>query len=166
MILDIAFTGPRKLTTHEEKRIYKEISGNFITKSNSYWYVGDAEGLDNFIVRAAGYYKKPLKKFEVEGHEKWHFVNRSKRMIEAIAESDKPLLVAFPNKSCPTGCKPCKNPNGEGSGTWLTIAYAVYKGIPLYIFPLEYSIDIPSWISEAGGKTAAKQTEPQQMKLF
>jgi hypothetical protein len=144
-ILDIAFTGPRYLTKDQEKKVYKEINSSFITSSKSYWYVGDANGLDNFIVRASKYYQKPLKQFYVEGFEKWHFAKRSKEMIDYVSETENPWLVAFPNKSCPEYCKPSKNPNGGGSGTWLTIAYAIHKGFSVYIFPLENNIEIPDW---------------------
>lgn len=166
-ILDIAFTGPRNLTKEQEKKIYKEINNTFISRSKSYWYVGDADGLDSFIVRAAVYYKKPLKQFYVEGFEKWHFAKRSKEMIDYICkgESEYPWLIAFPNKSCPECCKPSKNPNGGESGTWLTIAYAAYKGFSLYIFPLEKNIEIPDWaLRDTSIKNAIANSD--QLSLF
>jgi len=132
--MQIAFTGPRQLTKAQECEIYKDFA-YFISNHTADWHVGDAPGLDDFVRRAAGYYNKQLTVYEVEGHQKWHFVERSKKMVDAIALAKDPWLYAFPNKLCPEGCKPCKSPNGSGSGTWLTIAYAKYRGVQIYLFP-------------------------------
>ncbi|NMG11623.1 hypothetical protein [Brasilonema sp. UFV-L1] len=159
--MQIAFTGPRQLTKQQEGNIYKDFS-YFISNHKADWHVGDAPGLDNFVRRAAGYYKKQLTVYEVEGTEKWHFVERSKRMIDAIAALSDAWLYAFPNKLCPSECKPCKSPNGGGSGTWLTIAYAKYRGLQIYLFPLfQTQFDdtscLPDWM---------KEPEAEQLSLF
>jgi hypothetical protein len=132
--MEIAFTGPRQLTKDQERDIYKDFA-YFISNHKAAWHVGDAPGLDNFVQRAAAYYNKQLTVYEVQGTERWHFAERSKRMIDAIATLQDAWLYAFPNKLCPPECKPCKNPNGGGSGTWLTIAYAHYRGLQIYLFP-------------------------------
>jgi hypothetical protein len=88
-------------------------------------------------------------------------------MIDYICkgESEYPWLIAFPNKSCPECCKPSKNPNGGESGTWLTIAYAAYKGFSLYIFPLEKNIEIPDWaLRDTSIKNAIANSD--QLSLF
>lgn len=159
--MQIAFTGARQLTKEQESDIYKDFA-YFISNHNAHWHVGDAPGLDDFVRRAAGYYKKQLTVYEVQGHQKWHFVERSKRMIDAIATLPDAWLYAFPNKLCPEGCKPCKSPNGGGSGTWLTIAYAHYRGLQIYLFPqfkTRFGDDSwkPDWMREASG---------EQLKLF
>lgn len=158
--MNIAFTGPRNLTKQQEKEIYLDFA-YFISNHKADWYVGDADGLDNFVRRAAGYYKKQLTVYEVEGNERWHFAKRSKQMIDAIAQLNDPWLYAFPNKPCPEECKPCSNPNGDGSGTWLTIAYARHKGINIYFFPLLKTKGdrwLPEWMNEVG--------QPKQLELF
>jgi hypothetical protein len=160
--MQIAFTGPRSLDKKQEKEIYKHFA-YFISNHDANWHVGDANGLDNFVCRAAGYYKKPLTIYEVEGHEKWHFAKRSMRMIDAIALLDDPWLYAFPNKLCPNECKPCANPNGAGSGTWLTIAYAKYRGVQIYLFPFfKTRFGDRSWLPE----WMREEEKPVQLTLF
>lgn len=156
--MEIAFTGPRQLTKAEKKKIYQYLLSE-ISHQQGNWHVGDAPGLDNFIKRAANYFNKNLTLYEVEGTQKWHFAERSQRMINAIAPNG--TLYAFPNKHCPEKCSP-KNPfNGHGSGTWGTIAYAKKKQLKIQIFPLftlEKYLDTswyPDWIKE-----------PEQLKLF
>jgi hypothetical protein len=160
--MQIAFTGSRMLTKAQELDIYKDFA-YFISNYKADWHVGDAPGLDAFVVRAAAYYDKQLTVYEVEGNQKWHFAERSKRMVDAIANLADPWLYAFPNKLCPDGCKPCKSPNGNGYGTWLTIAYAKYRGLQIYLFP-QFQTQIldkswlPYWLKD--------EPENQQLSLF
>ncbi len=159
--MQIAFTGARKLTKEQEREIYKDFA-YFISNHKAQWHVGDAPGLDDFVRRAAGYYGKTLTVYEVEGHQKWHFAERSKRMVDAIANLPDPWLYAFPNKLCPDGCKPCKNPNGSGSGTWLTIAYAKYRGLQIYLFPqFKTQFGDKSWMPDW-----LREPKAQQLSLF
>ena len=150
--MQVAFTGPRQLTKQQEAEIYKHFC-YFIAEDDATWHVGDADGLDNFVRRAAGYYQKQLTVYKVEGSESWQFAKRSKQMVDAIATLPNSWLYAFPNKLCPEGCKPSSNPSGQGSGTWLTIAYAKYRGLQIYLFPLfktqykNYSW-MPDWLQE------------------
>ena len=174
--MEIAFTGPRSLTKQQEREIYKDFA-YFISNHQANWHVGDAPGLDNFVRRAAGYYKKQITVYEVEGTERWHFAERSKHMVDAlafakrpegkptegIAHLEDPWLYAFPNKLCPDACKPCRNPNGGGSGTWLTIAYAKYRGLQIYLFPqFKTRIWDKSWMPE----WMREKPQPKQLSLF
>jgi len=159
--MQLAFTGPRNLTKEQEREIYRDFE-YFISNHKAKWHVGDAPGLDDFVRRAAGYYRKTLTVYEVEGKERWHFAERSKRMIDAIAEKSDAWLYAFPNKLCPSGCKPCKSPNGEGSGTWLTVAYAKYRGVQIYLFPqFKTRYNDKSWIPDW-----LREPKAQQLSLF
>jgi hypothetical protein len=155
--MEIAFTGPRQLTKEQELFIYKDFS--FISSHQANWHVGDAAGLDNFVQRAAGYYNKPLTVYRVEGKQRWQFAERSKRMVDALAGQPDAWLYAFPNKPCPPDCKPCKSPNGSGSGTWLTIAYARYRGLQICLLPQFKSDEawLPDWM---------KEPETEQLSLF
>lgn len=162
--MQIAFTGPRKLTAAEEQRIYQDLR-YFIATQNADWHVGDAPGLDSFIVRAASYYKKTLTICERKGNQRWHFAARSKQMIDSISKLSDPWLYAFPNKLCPPDCKPCSNPKAEGSGTWLTIAYAKYRGVPIYLFPLldkNYQYGDRSWLPD----WLQEEESPKQLNLL
>jgi hypothetical protein len=160
--MQIAFTGARRLTKAQEQMIYKDFA-YLISNHSADWHVGDAPGLDALVVRAAAYYGKIVTVYEVEGHQKWHFAARSKRMVDAVATLDNPWLYAFPNKLCPDGCKPCKSPSGGGSGTWLTIAYAQYRGLQIRILP-QFPIDpedkswLPDWLQD--------KQENKQLRLF
>lgn len=153
--MKIAFTGPRSLTKKQEKDIYLNFC-YFITTDKADWLVGDADGLDSFVRRAHPYFKDhadvgdiagDLTIFHTEGNQPYHFASRSKKMIEALINDPDPWLYAFPNKPCPDGCRPSKNPSGKGSGTWLTIAYAKYHNIPIYLFPLS-KFKNPHWLDE------------------
>lgn len=143
--MQIAFTGPRQLTKAQEQDIYKDFA--FISNRDAQWHVGDAKGLDALVRSFAYSHRKPIEIYEVEGHQKWHFAERSKRMIDAVAHLEDPWLYAYPNKECPSGCKPSKSPNGNGSGTWLTIAYAVYRGVNVRVSPL-CEIELPAWLEQ------------------
>ncbi|NJL65498.1 MAG: hypothetical protein HC903_31600, partial [Methylacidiphilales bacterium] len=151
-----------RLKEAQELNIYKDFD-YFIANHKADWHVGDAPGLDALVRRVAADYDKQLTVYEVEGTEKWHFAARSKRMVDAIANLPDPWLYAFPNKLCPDGCKPCKSPSGQGSGTWLTIAYAKYRGLQIRIFPqfstqLEDKSWLPQWLKD--------EPENKQLNLF
>jgi hypothetical protein len=160
--MQIAFTGPRKLTAEEEQSVYQYL-GQFIATQNADWYVGDAPGLDAFIVRAAGYYQKTLTVCERQGNQRWQFAARSKQTIDSISKLSEPWLYAFPNKLCPPGCQPCSNPKAQGSGTWLTIAYAKYRGVQISLFPLgKYRYGDRSWLPD----WLKEEASPKQLSLL
>jgi hypothetical protein len=150
--MHIAFTGSRILTDNQVEDINADF-GYFISIQAAVWHVGDAKGLDALVRENAKHYDKQLHVYEVEGHQPYHFAQRTKRMIDALVKESDPWLYAFPNKLCPGGCRPSKNPNGHGSGTWLAIAYARYLKIPIYFFPqfktraLDHSW-LPDWMSD------------------
>lgn len=149
--MSISFTGPRNLTKEQELKIYKNFLPQIPQKD---WHVGDAEGLDEFIRRAASYYNIALTVYKVQGSQPYHFAQRSKQMINAIANQPDCWLYAFPGKPCPEGCKPSSSPSGKGSGTWLTVAYAKYRGLQIKLFPL-CEFEVPDWLKE-----------PTQLSLF
>jgi len=160
--MDIAFTGPRTLTDKQVDDIRQDFR-YFISEPRATWHVGDASGLDALVRDEAKNYSKKLCLYQVEGSQPYHFAQRTKRMIDALSKSADPWLYAFPNKLCPAGCRPSKNPSGQGSGTWLAIAYARYLQIPVYFFPqfetkiLDHSW-IPVWMDE--------KLQTVQMNLF
>lgn len=152
--MQIAFTGARKLNQAQQQQVYGELT--LIGNHQADWHVGDAPGLDAIAREMAMKMDKNLTVYEVEGFQKWHFAERSKRMIDALVGLPSSCLYAFPNKPCPEGCKPCKNPNGRGSGTWLTVAYARYQGLQIQIFPL-VGLSLPEWL---------QPPTVEQLKLF
>jgi hypothetical protein len=151
--MHIAFTGSRVLTDEQVQNISDDFA-YFISTKAAIWHVGCANGLDALVREKAKYYDRQLHVYEVEGCQPYHFAQRTKRMIDGIARKPDPSwLYAFPNKLCPGGCRPSKNPNGHGSGTWLAIAYARYLKIPIYFFPqfktrpLDHSWK-PDWMND------------------
>lgn len=140
-----AFTGARQLSKKQELRIYRELLPE-IRAILAEWHVGDADGLDSFIRRAARYYCIPHTVHEVTHRQRWGFAERSQRMVKAIAGG---ILYGFPNKPCPADCTPSQPFSGHGSGTWGTIAYARKLGLEVRLFPLVAIADLPEWLTEA-----------------
>ncbi len=143
--MDIAFTGTRKLINNQNKIVWAKLKE--ISQIESTWHVGDAAGVDAVVRLAAQRYNKQINVYEVQNkQQRYAYAQRSKRMIKAISQAPQAKLVAFANKECPDGCIPCASPNGRGSGTWLTIAYAFYLNIDIEIIFLEENLQLPSWI--------------------
>lgn len=145
----IAFTGPRKIDPREQTIIYRFLNG--LQSEGKDWYVGDAEGLDDFVRRAHKYYRDEknlgdLQRFFVSERErgnKYAYAKRSTAMIDAAKGG---TLIAFPNKPCPEKCTPSTPFSGHGSGTWGTVAYAKKLGLEIQIVKLA-DIDLPTWLT-------------------
>ncbi|QCS47967.1 hypothetical protein FEK30_00070 (plasmid) [Picosynechococcus sp. PCC 11901] len=133
-----AYSGPRKLTPTETRLVKQHLDANPVKGPVG---VGDAKGLDALVAR---HYegRTDLTIYHVEGRQRWHYAQRSQRMIDNATE-----LTAYPNKPCPPTCTPTKPFSGHGSGTWGTIAYAVKKGLKVTIYPLDGS-QVPSWAEQ------------------
>lgn len=154
----IGFTGARKVSHNRVlfviNRLAELANSELAEAASQKWLVGDAGGIDALVANAAEYHRKECEVFLVEGNERYQFAKRSKRMIDALRQ-DESVLIAFPDKDCPENCTP-QHPDGCGSGTWLTCAYAAKFGIPIFFYPL-YRIEVPSW---------ARQLPVKQLQLF
>jgi len=154
--MNIAFTGTRKLIENQNKIVWNKL--NEINNINAVWHVGDACGIDAIVRLAAKRNNRQINVYEVENkQQRYAYAERSKRMIKALSQTRQPKLIAFANKNCPYGCSPCANPNGKGSGTWLTIAYARFFDIDIEIIFLEESLKLPQWMQEQ---------QPKQLSLW
>jgi hypothetical protein len=142
--MKIAFTGTRNTNFNQSLIVRSKLQE--IAQLDAAWHVGDAMGVDALVRIEAKRQAKMLQVYVCEGKERYQFAKRSLRMIDAITGADN-KLYAFANKSCPEGCKPSKNPNGQGSGTWLTIAYAYHLGVPIEIIFLEDGLQAPDWLN-------------------
>ncbi len=164
--MKIAFTGTRKIDKAQSQIVWEKLATIASLEAHE-WHVGDAMGVDAIIRIAAARYTRTLHTHVCVGNEKWQFAARSKRMVDAISTDGNPKLFAFADKLCPEGCKPCKSPNGQGSGTWLTVAYAHHLGIPVEVTFLESGLSLPSWLHE-DYQPPLTQVEyaPQQLSLF
>lgn len=154
----LAFTGARNIDKTQAGIVREKIDS--LNQDSCVWHVGDAMGVDAVVRIAAKKYNKTLHIHIVNGHQRYDFAKRSKRMIDAISNADS-KLIAFANKPCPKDCIPSKNPSGEGSGTWLTIAYAHYFGIPAEVIFLESGLELPDWLQSGDTKESgtAKQNK-------
>ncbi len=78
------------------------------------------------------------------------FAVRSVQLVQAVAASSSPALVAFPVQPCPSGLVPSKQSgkcfSGRGSGTWASVALAVGLGVPVFVFWSGMGVPVlPSW---------------------
>lgn len=156
--MEIAFTGTR--STNSKQALIVKDKLQEIAQIDATWHVGDAMGVDALVRIEARRLAKELNIYVCQGKERYEFAKRSKSMIDAIAGTYN-KLYAFVNKSCPAGCKPCRNPNGQGSGTWLTVAYAYYLGVPVELIFLEDGLVAPDWLD-----VPAPVSKYQQLSLW
>jgi len=72
---------------------------------------------------------------------------RSSACVRAVAAASG-LWVSFPGRSCPSGLVPCASPfGGSGSGSWASLALAVFLRVPSVLF-LPAGVPFPpSWRS-------------------
>jgi len=65
-------------------------------------------------------------------------VARSVALVQAVAASSRPALVAFVSSPCPAGLVPSPSPSvcfcGLGSGSWASLALAAGLGVPVFVF--------------------------------
>jgi hypothetical protein len=89
--------------------------------------VGCAGGLDALV---RGYFPaKQLHIFEVvKPANRWEFARRSMACILSIPAGAEGLVIALAGRLCPVGVKPSRQFQGQGSGTWGSVAYALGHG--------------------------------------
>lgn len=139
------FTGSRMLPRPDVVRCANiaEVAMNFGLKI----LVGDAPGCDITVRRAA-----PLAivfRHDPNLPKRAALAYRSIQMIDTLARSTAPILIAYPDRPCPEALRPSRRPgdcfNGSGSGTWATVCYALGQGVPVVVWPGFYKVPAPSW---------------------
>jgi len=81
---------------------------------------------------------------------------RSAALVRAVACAGGGGLVAFPAAACPTGLVPAATWRSSGSGTWSSLALAAGLGLPVVVFPLDWSPDLlPPWPGSAWSTAGA-----------
>lgn len=110
--------------------------------------VGCARGVDS-LVRAYFRSSCSLLVFSVEsgrfGSGRSAFARRSVACVRSVRKGDRGCLVALPSSpSCPAGVRPSRFFNGEGSGTWGSVAYALGRGRQVLLW-LPSGCLPPSW---------------------
>ena len=139
----IGFSGHRALNITECKTIFK--LARLSIQSWCEVLTGCAKGAD--AAARAGANGK-AKVFRVTNFNKSAFALRSISFINALAESNAPVLCVWPGCKCPNKLYPSKKSqkcfNGFGSGSWSTAALNVGLGLPVIIFGLQKSA-LPYW---------------------
>ncbi|BAZ17660.1 hypothetical protein NIES4071_95400 [Calothrix sp. NIES-4071] len=156
--MKIAFTGSRSTDSNQSMIVRNKLQE--IALIDAVWHVGDAMGVDALVRTEARRQAKELNIYMCQGKERYDFAKRSKQMVDAISGTYPNKLYAFANKRCPAGCKPSKNPTGQGSGTWLTVAYAHYLGVAVELVFLEDGLEAPNWLD------VPTQTKYEQLTLW
>jgi hypothetical protein len=146
------YTGTRKLTYGQGCKVEAKLAEITAKHWGEDWHthhVGDANGVDALVRRyLAGLSYSPTI-YCAEGRQPWQLAARSKRMVEECRQLGNAKLIAYPNRPCPAGVKPGKNFNGQGSGTWGTIAYAKHLGLEIEVI----------WLCEPSEPEWMKQTQ-------
>jgi len=140
----LAFTGSRILTPEQSDYAHSVI----LSLPRCLWLIGCAPGLDAIARELA---PKSFVLFKAQGSHAYHYQERSKRMVAALAQTGG-TLHAFPNKPCPVAIS---RTSWGGSGTWGTILEAHSLGCPVELHPL-IELELPLWLLESG----------QQLNLF
>jgi len=140
--MHIGVTGARKLTTEQVEQVKYEMWE--LDRDGNVWHVGDAGGVD--AIAHEWVKNGTVKTYEVLGSEKWHYAERSTRMVKAIAAAGG-TLHAWVNKPAPKELKPAKSwGKANGSGTWGTVALAKGLGLEVEMHWLTDEIEEPDWL--------------------
>ncbi|NER91560.1 hypothetical protein [Moorena sp. SIO3A2] len=142
-MINCCITGPRTVKPEHIRIIQNKLS----SVSPDTWHIGDAPGVDTIALHFLEK-KDRVTTYHVTGEERWHFAERSTRMIKnCMKNPGEYKLLAFPNKPCPEGVQPKPTFYGSGSGTWGTIALCKYYGFDIDITFLEKN-PLPEWLSK------------------
>lgn len=138
------FSGARSLTQEQEKRLREILLKIPVISDSDVWHVGDAEGVDRLVRQVARDRGVVLRVYESETRQPWALQQRSKRMVDAIAQ-EMGQLMAYPSKPCPEGLSPQRCESWQGSGTWGTIAYAKRRSLLVHVQIL-IDVPLPEWL--------------------
>lgn len=138
----IGVTGPRSIGYSQRQAVRQDCRKLLANCGEITLYTGDATGVDAVARQVARATGVAVLLFERRGAQRWHFQERSKRMVEALALG-RGTLHAWPNKPAPAGITPQR---WQGSGTWGSIRYAVALGVPVELHPLAELGELPEWL--------------------
>lgn len=127
----VAITGTRHSTVVPP--IAYDIADHLATRKTPI-FVGDAKGIDSvFISRVQDKHT-----FYAKSKKAVHLVQRSTLMIKTAATHGS-ILVAFPASHCPAQIVPSRRFEGHGSGSWGSIALAIFYRMPVLVYYPDYS---------------------------
>jgi hypothetical protein len=90
--------------------------------------VGDAPGVDAVFSAVPG-----AQIFKAKSRKSMHLVQRSSSLVKATAAAGG-CLLAFPAARCPVQVLPSRRFEGHGSGSWGTIALAIFYRVPVLVY--------------------------------
>jgi hypothetical protein len=135
----IGFTGSRK--GFEDIQLVETVALSVLKAGHSV-SVGCAKGVDALIrkfIPAAQVFRVAS---PVAGSVSSYAQALARRSMSMVSTCS--ILVGFASVSCPAGVSPACSFSGGGSGTWASIAYAVSKGLRVFVF-VASNISLPSW---------------------
>lgn len=111
--------------------------------------VGDCRGVDAAVSRAIPWAEIFTPSFEGRGG----LAERSQRLAEWAAKRQA-LLIGFPSSPCPK-LLPSDSPrdcfNGQGSGTWATLAYGRGLGVAIALYCPRHPAPVGFGLRRCGG---------------
>lgn len=135
----IGFTGSRK--GFEDIQLVKTVALSVFKAGHSV-SVGCARGVDALIrkfIPAAQVFRVASPAAGSVSSAAQALARRSMSMVNSCS-----VLVGFASVACPVGVSPSHSFSGGGSGTWASIAYAISKGLRVFIF-VASDISLPAW---------------------
>jgi len=138
-IKNIAFTGSRK--GFQNKNLVSVVARSVATAGHSV-LVGCASGVDEIIrssVPSARIFSVASPSAGSVSTPAQSLARRSMSMVSACS-----VLIGFASVNCPVDVSPICHFSGGGSGTWATLAYAVSKGLQVFVFMAD-GVSLPSW---------------------
>jgi len=169
----VGFTGSRHLAGAQSAIVGKVAKA--IVAAGQQVAVGCAAGAD-LAVRSA---VPSAQVFSVAAaSSRQAFALRSIQLVQAVAASTRPALIAFPTKPCALSLFPSAQSGkcfaGYGSGTWASVALAVGMGVPVFVVWCGASAPVlPAWglweLLNSGTLSGAYRlaaVQPRQVSLF
>lgn len=102
-------------------------------------------------------------------------IARSVAVVRSLPVLGGGAVFAFPLGVCPAGLLPSRSSArcfaGFGSGSWAAVAFAVGRGVPVFVFCPSGGLSLPaswggSWVSVSVGGVVFFQFVPFQSSLF
>jgi hypothetical protein len=147
----VGFTGSRSLAPCHAPFVTRVAH---ICAQHAPFIIGCALGLDSLMLAYALSHKIPYRQFKAAdyGTGKSSFTLRSAAMVRLVAQTNTwPVyrgpcyFVGFPTSPCPPSLVPSSDSSacfaGFGSGTWSTLALAVGLQLPVFVFPIGFTVD-------------------------
>lgn len=139
MTYTIAVTGPQDLTAIQTAKTHHDLLQ--LLTLNTHLHLGDAYGVDQLAQQIARQKRIATVRHMATGKKPWQLQQRSKRMVDAIAQVNG-TLHTWLNQPCPPDLTAS---NWLENGTWGIIYYAITQGVKIELHPL-INLEMPQWL--------------------